>query len=64
MSTTKAFAAAIVVRGARVNNLRGVDLDIPKRQLVVCRGDLSQSRRARRRSLLVGVGAGSSWARA
>lgn len=38
MSATEAFAAAIVVRGARVNNLRGVDLDIPKRQLVVFTG--------------------------
>ena len=29
---------SIVVRGARVNDLRGVDVDIPKRQLVVVTG--------------------------
>jgi len=32
------YARAIVVRGARVNNLRGVDVDIPKRRLVVFTG--------------------------
>ncbi|WP_407342754.1 ATP-binding cassette domain-containing protein [Pengzhenrongella phosphoraccumulans] len=32
------YARAIIVRGARVNNLRGVDVDIPKRQLVVFTG--------------------------
>ena len=29
------YARSIVVRGARVNNLRGVDVDIPNRQPVV-----------------------------
>ncbi|WP_290513144.1 hypothetical protein [Aeromicrobium sp.] len=32
------YARAIVVRGARVDNLRGVDVDIPKRKLVVFTG--------------------------
>ena len=40
MSTipSDAYARSIVVRGARVNNLRGVDVDIPKRKLVVFTG--------------------------
>ncbi|WAB84475.1 ATP-binding cassette domain-containing protein [Microcella daejeonensis] len=33
-----AFHEAIVVRGARTNNLTGVDVDIPKRRLVVITG--------------------------
>lgn len=32
------FAAAILVRGAKANNLRSVDVDIPKRKLVVFTG--------------------------
>ncbi|MFP7834649.1 ATP-binding cassette domain-containing protein [Marisediminicola sp. LYQ134] len=35
---TPAYADAIVVRDARTNNLRGIDVDIPKRQLVVFTG--------------------------
>ena len=35
---TSDYARAIVVRGARVNNLQDVDVEIPKRQLVVFTG--------------------------
>lgn len=38
MKTDQDYARSILVRGARVNNLRGVDVDIPKRQLVVFTG--------------------------
>lgn len=38
MSRHQPAGAVIVVRGARVNNLRGVDVDIPKHRLVVFTG--------------------------
>ena len=37
-ASTDDCARSMVMHGARVNNLRGVDVDIPKRQLVVFTG--------------------------